>query len=457
MSLTINEIVYEAKLELARRDFWEFSKLLAPDFYKDDRAFLKDMCYQLQSFCESNEKILVINLPPRHGKSRTATLLVEWLFGQNNQLKVMTGSYNETLSTTFAKQVRDTILEEKTQGILSYCDIFPNTKIKRGESSASKWALEGSQQTSYLATSPKGTATGFGCNIMIIDDLIKSSAEAFNDNILEQHIDWFNNTMLSRTENGFKLIIIMTRWATNDLAGYILRNYKGVRHINYKAVQEDGSMLCESVLTKEDYQFKTKSMAKEIVEANYQQEPIDVKGRLYTQFKTYTQRPEFKYLLNYTDTADTGSDFLCSINYGMTFDGDYYILDVIYSNAPMEITEPMTAKMLTKDNIGCSIIESNNGGRGFARNVQRELKQLGNNHTNIQWFHQSQNKQARIFSNSASVMANIYYPENWIDKYPEFADAMLRYQREGKNAHDDAPDCVTGVYENPKPLGGWMY
>ena len=319
MSLTINEIVYQAKLELVRRDFWEFSKLLAPDFYKDDRAYLKDMCYQLQSFCESDEKILVINLPPRHGKSRTSTLFVEWLFGQNNLLKVMTGSYNETLSTTFAKQVRDTILEEKTQGILSYCDIFPNTKIKRGESSASKWALEGSQQTSYLATSPKGTATGFGCNIMIIDDLIKSSAEAFNDNILQQHIDWFNNTMLSRTENGFKLIIIMTRWATNDLAGYILSNYKGVRHINYKAVQDDGSMLCESVLTKEDYQFKTKSMAKEIVEANYQQEPIDVKGRLYTQFKTYTQRPEFKYLLNYTDTADTGSDFLCSINYGMTF------------------------------------------------------------------------------------------------------------------------------------------
>ena len=141
----------------------------------------------------------------------------------------------------------------------------------------------------------------------------------------------------------------------------------------------------------------------------------------------------------------------------MTFDGDYYILDVIYSNEPMEVTEPMTAKMLTKDNIGCSIIESNNGGRGFARNVQRELKQLGNTHTNIQWFHQSANKQARIFSNSASVMANVYYPENWIDKYPEFADAMLRYQREGKNAHDDAPDCVTGVYENPKPLGGWMY
>ena len=456
--MAISEIVYQARLELARRDFWEFCKLKAPDFYREDRAYLKDMCYQLQSFYESDEKILVINLPPRHGKSRTATLFVEWLFGKNPLLKVMTGSYNETLSTTFAKQVRDTILEEKSEGILSYCDIFPNTRIKRGESSASKWALEGSQQTSYLATSPKGTATGFGCNIMIIDDLIKSSAEAFNENTLLQHQDWFNNTMLSRTENGFKLIIIMTRWATNDLAGYILRNYKGVRHINYKAVQNDGTMLCESVLSVDEYNFKTKSMAKEIVLANYQQEPIDVKGRLYTQFKTYSKRNEsYKYILNYTDTADTGSDFLCSINYGMTFDGDYHIFDILYTNEPMEITEPATAKMITKDNVGCAIIESNNGGRGFARNVKKECKDLGNNHTNIQWFHQGANKEARIFSNSASVMANIYYPENWIDKFPEFAEAMMRYQREGKNLHDDAPDCVTGVYENPKPLGSWMY
>ena len=451
------DLIYRARLALARKDFWEYCKLIAPDFYSDDRAYLKDMCYQLQHFYESNEKVLVINLPPRHGKSRTATLFVEWLFGENPLLKVMTGSYNETLSTTFAKQVRDTILEEKSEGILSYCDIFPNTQIKHGESSASKWALQGSQQTSYLATSPKGTATGFGCNIMIIDDLIKSSMEAFNENTLESHIDWFNNTMLSRTENGFKLIIIMTRWATNDLAGYILRSYKGVRHINYKAVQDDGTMLCDSILSAEDYAFKTKSMAKEIVLANYQQEPIDVKGRLYTQFKTYSKRVEYKYILNYTDTADTGSDFLCSINYGMTFDGDYHILDILYTNEPMEVTEPATAKMLNKDNVGCAIIESNNGGRSFARNVKSELKKLNNTHCNVQWFHQSQNKEARIFSNSASVMANVYYPENWIDKFPEFAEAMMRYQREGKNLHDDAPDCITGVYENPKPLGGWMY
>lgn len=458
------EFQKQLKLELSRREFWEYCKFTSPDFYKEDRIFLKDLAQRLQWFIEeAEEKIMVVNLPPRHGKSRTATKLVQWLFGKYREtIKVMTGSYNETLSGTFAKQVRDTIAEEPTLGVTVFNDIFPNTRIKYGESAAQKWALEGSSQANYLATSPSGTATGFGCNIMIIDDLIKNVEEAYNANTLKKHVDWFNNTMLSRTENGFKLIIIMTRWCNDDLAGYILSNFDNVIHVNYKAVQDDGTMLCEGVLSREDFNLKTKNMNKDIIAANYQQEPIDVKGRLYTTIKTYTEIPKdekgnslFKYILNYTDTADEGSDYLCSICYGI-YEGSYYILDVLYTKEAMEHTEPATAQMLTRNNVGCAIIESNNGGRGFARNVERECKALGNRHTLVKWFHQSKNKIARILSNSTSVMNNVYFPVNWQDKFPDFAMAILKYQREGKNAHDDAADALTGVYENPKPLGQWL-
>lgn len=459
-----NILKYYATLELSRRSFWEYCKFTSPDFYEDSRTFLKDLAERLQWFVEeATEQIMVVNLPPRHGKSRTATKFVQWLFGKyGTSIKVMTGSYNETLSGTFAKQVRDCIAEKKTEGITVYNDIFPETKIKYGEAAAQKWALEGSQQANYLATSPTGTATGFGCNIMIIDDVIKNAEEAYNANTLEKLRSWFTDTMLSRTENGFKLIVIMTRWSNDDLAGFILANYKNVVHVNYKAVQDDGSMLCPEILSRKDYELKTLNMNKDIVAANYQQEPIDVKGRLYTKFKTYTEIPKddkgnslFKYILNYTDTADTGGDFLCSICYGM-YENSYYILDVLYTKEAMETTEPATAKMLTVNNVGCAIIESNNGGRGFARNVERECKELGNRHTNIKWFHQSKNKEARILSNSTSVMNNLYFPVNWEDRWSDFARAIKKYQREGKNEHDDAPDALTGVYENPKPLGSWL-
>lgn len=360
----------------------------------------------------------------------------------------MTGSYNETLSSTFAKQVRDMIATEQTQGVTVYRDIFPDTKIKYGEASMNKWALEGSQVANYLATSPTGTATGFGADLIVIDDLIKNSEEAYNSNVLEKHIDWFTNTMLSRTEKGFKLIIIMTRWASNDLAGFILSNYDDVVHINYKAINDDGTPLDEETLSLEDFEFKTKNMAKEIVYANYQQEPIDIKGRLYSEFKTYVDLPKEKIvkISAYCDTADTGDDFLCNIIYADCKDS-VYILDVIYTKEAMEITEPLVAEAYKKFNVNVADIESNNGGRAFARNIERITRDKGNYKTVVKWFHQSGNKIARILSNSAWVNNNIYMPIDWKNKWSEFAKDIISYQKEGKNKHDDGPDALTGVAE----------
>ena len=78
----------QIRIELARRELWEYCKLTSPDFYQEDRPFLHDMADTLQWFIEdAKEQILVINLPPRHGKSRTATKLVQWLFGKYGKKK----------------------------------------------------------------------------------------------------------------------------------------------------------------------------------------------------------------------------------------------------------------------------------------------------------------------------------------------------------------------------------
>ena len=447
-----------ARLELARRDFFYFCYLKAPDFYKEERQYLIELCWELQDFYQSDDDVLIINLPPRHGKSRTAGNFTQWVFGRDNQAKVMTGSYNETLSTVFSKDVRNSIQELKAdQARIVYADVFPGTRIKKGDGAMNLWSLEGGYN-SYLATSPTGTATGFGCSLMIIDDLIKNAEEAYNENTLEKHWEWFTNTMLSRLEEGGKIIIIMTRWHTLDLAGRALEHFreekKKCRHVTMKAVQDDGSMLCPEILSRESYEMKARAMGLDIASANYQQEPIDIKGRLYSSFKTYTDIPRddkgnplFSAIKNYTDTADEGDNYLCSIDYG-EYNGEAYILNVLYTKAPMEETEPGTAKMLHEDNVNTADIESNNGGRGFARAVERVLKQkYKTNKTRIQWFHQSKNKPARILSNATWVMDHIYFPVNWKDRWPEYYSAMSTYQREGKNKYDDAPDCTTGIAE----------
>lgn len=458
------EVIKQAKLELARRDFFYYCHLTAPSFYRLDRQYLIDLCNDFQEFIENKEDdVLVINVPPRHGKSRTAGKFVEWVIGKDHTKKVMTGSYNETLSTTFSKSVRNAIQEVKAdEDITVLNDVFPNTEIKRGDGAMNLWGLTDGYQN-YLATSPSGTATGFGADIILIDDLIKNALEANNANVLNGHWEWFVNTMLSRLETGGKIILIMTRWHSKDLAGRAIDElpqlgYK-VRHVNMKAYQDDGTMLSDEILSYEEYERKTKAMSAEIAAANYQQEPIDVRGKLYNEgFKTYSKLPEFKRISSYTDTADKGEDYLCSVVYGETFDNQAYMLDVLYTREGMATTEQSVAKQLVNHHVNEAEIEGNNGGEGFARSVERIMNQEhGSNKTYIKTFHQSKNKQARILSNATWLMANLYMPYNWRDRWPDYFEAMNSYQKEGKNKHDDAPDATTGIAENMNADNNWLY
>lgn len=446
----------QAKRELARREFFYFCNLMASDFYKPERRYLVELCEALQSFYEDEKaKVLIINEPPRHGKSRTASLFVEWVLGRNPAEKIMTGSYNNILSATFAKNVRNAIQEVKAdENITVYSDIFPNVRIKRGDAAMDMWSLDGGYN-SYLATSPSGTATGFGCSLLIIDDIIKNAEEAYNETAKEKSWLWFTNTMLSRLEEGGKILIIMTRWASDDLAGRAIEHFgKAAKVITMKALQHDGTMLCDEILSRRSYEEKVRAMGADIASANYQQEPIDIKGQLYSSFKTYDRiptdangNPLFTVIRNYTDTADTGADYLCSIVYGV-YNGEAYVLDLLYTKDAMEETEPETAAMLYRNGVNVADFESNNGGRGFARQVRRILQDTyQSNKTVINTFAQTKNKAARILSNSTWVMEHIYFPTNWKDRWPEYYRAMTRYQREGKNAHDDAPDATTGIAE----------
>ena len=460
-----NEVRYQARLELCRRDFWEFCKTLAPDFYMEGRDYLKEFCKALQEFYESDERVLIINMPPRHGKSRTAQLFSEWIFGKNPSEKIITGSYNEQLSKTFSRTVRDAIQERKaSKDRIVYSDIFPHTSLKKGSSAANLWTLEG-QHVSYLATSPGGTVTGFGATIMILDDIVKNAEEAMNEATLEGHWTWFANTMLSRLEGDKrlqkdgKLIIIATRWNSNDLSGRAITHYKSIgmpiRLITKKALQDDGTMLCDGVLNREAYDLIVKTMGREIVEANYNQNPIDLVGRLYNLgFQTYKDIPRdekgnslIEEVCAYIDTADQGDDYLCCIIYGL-YRGQAYVYDVYFTKEGMEITEDEVAKRLFEHKVNKAYIESNNGGRGFGRSVERILREKYHWYkTYIDLFTQSRNKKARILSSATWCQNNIKFPVGWEVNFADFYGDVMAYQKEGKMLHDDAEDCLAGIYD----------
>jgi len=479
----------------ARDIFWEYCKLINPRFYKDDRPHLKVIAdtlqalyekriikfspespWQIYSYEEAEEikasgaedinyfvcRKLMENIPPRHGKSYTLTLFTQWVLGKSIENRVITASYGETLSIRFSANVRDGIDATKLDKNLTiFSDIFPGTSIKQGDGAKQVWALEGSF-FNYLGTSFGGLITGIGCNIGIIDDPVKNSEEAYNDNALEKQWMWYTDTFLSRIEEDGIQIINMTRWSTKDICGRILDSEDAPDwyELKLKACidEEKKIMLCPPLLSFKSYMKKKRMMSADIVEANYQQEPVDVQGKLYTTLKTYTELPKDEYgrrvydrTFNYTDTADTGKDFLASYNV-VEFQGQAYIINVLYTDKSMAVTEPQLAKMLYEDEVNEAIIESNSGGMGFARNVERHLWETHRTkRTSIRTFHQSKNKQARILSNASNVMNNVYFPVNWNIRWPELYKALMTYKAKGKNKFDDAADGLTGIAEN---IGG---
>ena len=183
-----------------------------------------------------------------------------------------------------------------------------------------------------------------------------------------------------------------------------------------------------------------------------------IKGKLYKRFLTYNpadiktiDNPEgrivFKEIRARADTADKGEDYLAMCIYGVTADKKAYILDIYYTQDDMETTEIEAAKRLIKYNPYIFRPESNNGGRGWSRAVEKNYKEMGGTRTIFKPYTQTKNKEARILSESTFIQDNIYFPMDWNVRYKEAYNSMRDYQRQGKNEHDDIQDNITSIAE----------
>jgi predicted phage terminase large subunit-like protein len=203
------------------------------------------------------------------------------------------------------------------------------------------------------------------------------------------------------------------------------------------------------LLSWERYAALKELTSPEIMLANYMQQPIDVTGRLYSELKTYEAPPSaqgralFEKIVSYTDTADTGEDYLCSICYRVGRDGLIYVTDVVHTPLGMEFTEEAVAGMFVRNDTRLARIESNNGGRGFARNVAKLCPAV-----KIEPFTQSANKESRILTNAPTVLKHILFPADWAVRWPELYAHLTTYRRTFRsNRWHDAADVLTGIVE----------
>jgi predicted phage terminase large subunit-like protein len=445
----------EKTVRIARRKFSGFVRYIKADY--DMQWFHRLICGKLQQFAEGLIKKLMICIPPQHGKSElTSRLFPPYLLGIKPTLKLLLCSYSATMASKFNRSCQRYIDSP------AYTRVFPDTKLSgKGIRNVGTWLrnndiFEIVKHGGYLMNSGRTGITGNPVDIGILDDLIKDRAEALSPTIRDNAWEFVTDSFETRLHNLSQILFITTRWHEDDPAGRFLKRDNDWDVVILPALKIGGPTLIDPRNDGEAlWEGKhSKERLLRIQETNpywdslYQQDPKPLKGLMYTAFKTYKSIPLVKdYIVKaYVDTADEGDDFLCSIVYAVTEIG-IFILDVIYTQEGMEVTENQVAVQLTKYNVINVDIESNNGGRGFARAVERNLRIIGNVKTRIEWFFQSENKAARIYSNSAVVQNMIYYPEGWNIMYSAFFNSLTGYLKSGKNVHDDAEDALTGVWE----------
>lgn len=498
-------LLRKKKIVRARGSFWKFCQLEAPDYYLEHRTHLIINCLFLEAFyykepcsytspyrhtksieqdvveyeIQGDETVFTCDLilddgtygdtinqnePPRHGKSRTLFLYTAWRYGKDVKTMVMTVCHKKDLAIEFSTYTRDTIEEQRSRPAeIIYNDVFPNTQMQYGNKSKGKWALEG-RFHSYKGCGILAGEAGMGSNLLIYDDTVKGSLEAFNPDHLAKVISSAKNNYYQRLEKGGDVIINATRWSVNDQSGDALAGPNGhkIKTLIMEAWTESQGMLCEDFLDRDRYLYLESELDEMIFQANYHQRPPDMKGKMYKQFLEYESLPTMKEYIFRADTADEGDDFLCVIVAGISMMDEPYLLDVYYTDKGQETTIPETAKMLVKNKLKYGFlsgkIEHNNGGGGYAREVRKiietdtgegetEIGTMPTKKIDISTFTQTKNKLARINSASRFVQNHVFYPVGWKQRWPKFAKHMDQFMRDGKNQVDDGPDTLTMIAE----------
>ena len=418
------------------------------------------ICDKLNDVLQGKIKRLIINIAPRYSKTELVSrIFVAAGLAINPASKFILLSYSGDLSLGSSVAVKDIVKSEEYQRLF-------NVEIGKGTDTKSQW--DTSVGGGVYATSSLGQVTGFGAGAVenegdtwqfggaiVIDDPIKP-LDALSDNIREAVNLHFETTIRNRVNSrNTPIIIIMQRLHEHDLCGYLMGlepDEWDVLSIPCIGYDEDGNeeALWPFKHTLEEL-HKIEAANQFVFETQYMQNPQPLEGLMYPNIRTYDVLPmEQSIRKNYTDTADTGADFLCSVCYVETPTA-MYVTDVLYTDKPMEYTEVKTAELLLRNATQLVKIESNNGGRGFARNVEKNVRLQGTK-TALQMhfttFSQGLNKHVRIFSHSAEVQNLIYFPSDWERRWPQFAAAVKAYRKVGRNGHDDAPDVLTGMVEN---------
>ena len=282
--LSQKELQTEAIRVIAQNELVVFSGFTNPNYTPS--WLHREIARQLERVEKGEVKRLMLFVPPRHGKSELGSInFPAWYLGKHPEKEVITSSYSADLAQDFGYKTRNLVDTQE------YKELF-QTKLREDSKSKAKWMTQ--EGGSYTAVGVGGAITGRGADVLIIDDPIKNREEAESKVVRDKIWSWYTSTAYTRLEKGGAVILILTRWHKDDLAGRLLEAQKegGDKWevVKFPAIATEDEMMRKQgeSLWQDKYNIEALEQIKKTIgiydwQALYQQEPVSSETQEFKQ------------------------------------------------------------------------------------------------------------------------------------------------------------------------------
>ena len=443
------------------------------DVYKPKREVLRHFIERIekadiqetQCICVDNDSKLFIagdDMIPTHN-SQLGINFTCYMSGKNPERSTLMEGTGDDLVRSFYTGCLEYLNEPSDY---NYHDIFPMAKLVQTNADTKIINLQDKKRfPTIMCRSIDARQVGLSeaSNLLYLDDCVEGREEAKNRRRLDEKWEVISGDIIGRALEGTPIIICGTRYSLYDPIGR-LQEHATKQGWRWKAIEipaldkeTDESNYAyynpktESMtFTTEYFREQRELISAEQFESEFQQTPFEAKGLLFPEpslnrFYELPKDIDPDAIVAVCDPAGSGIDSTaCPIAY--VYGEDVYIVDVVFDDAPPEITKPEIAKKLIEHNASSCLFEVNTGGDYYARDVDTIIRNNGGR-VGIRTKRTLSNKHTRIEFASDNIIRNFYFLDSSrydrSSQYARFMKELTTYTRSGKNAHDDAPDSLS--------------
>ena len=335
------ELLKDQRRRLARDHFLNYAQYVRPDY--KIAPHLEKIAAKLEAVERGEIDRLMIFLHPRAGKSLTCSIIFPaWYFGRNPRNQIIASAYGESLVSGFGARIRNIMSSPEHK------EVFGLQGSLSGEAQARDHFLTQAGGV-YRASGVGGAITGFGANILIIDDPVRGREDADSEVMRNKVWEWWQNDAYTRLMPGGAVLVIMTRWHEDDLSGRLLDANHGewdILHI--PAINTDGEACWPEMFDLDALGRIKRDVGHRTWQALYQGDPIPDSGNFF-QKEWFHQVPRHfspedvsnRLITTYgcSDYAVSGGggDWTVHVVAGVDPDDNIHILDMFRGQSTPDI------------------------------------------------------------------------------------------------------------------------